>query len=401
LTFPLHPRLARIMLEAKNRNCEEAVAVFVTHLLLKTHRGYLFDAKPMRHNPIWGRQFEQLKPVGAILRDAPPRDVLHPFQDLEGSFLAGFPDFVGQIKKSTHKDEQEVLMCQGGRALLKSDHPLPEKSLVLILDVMESRQGTYQKIHVDAYIPIEKDLIMKQSSLLKDEVILKWNDKLSRVDEVYQVHYGALLLEEETNKASPGPLAAEALMNQGLGMSFPENVSWPDLAAQISLLARKLHWEAGPSLLARLYWLSQSGLADTENILAEKMAQTLKTLCLEVVSLNELKEKVGSFIFYFDTGLAQLLQNETPEFVSLPGRSKTPIQYSLDKSPFIESRMQDFFGLNETPKILQGRVPLTCHLLAPNYRAVQVTQDLRGFWQKVYPEIKTQLQRRYPRHKWI
>jgi ATP-dependent helicase HrpB len=66
----------------------------------------------------------------------------------------------------------------------------------------------------------------------------------------------------------------------------------------------------------------------------------------------------------------------------------------------VESRLQDFFGLAKGPAVAGGRVPLVLHLLAPNQRAVQVTQDLAGFWERHYPAIRRELMRRYPRHAW-
>jgi ATP-dependent helicase HrpB len=69
-------------------------------------------------------------------------------------------------------------------------------------------------------------------------------------------------------------------------------------------------------------------------------------------------------------------------------------------APSISSRLQDFFGSTDTPRIARGRVPLVLHLLAPNGRDVQVTTDLAGFWDKHYPKIRSELMRRYPRHAW-
>ena len=76
------------------------------------------------------------------------------------------------------------------------------------------------------------------------------------------------------------------------------------------------------------------------------------------------------------------------------------VEYEPGKPPHIESRLQDFFGMTETPKVGEGKVPLVLHLLAPNQRAVQVTSDLSGFWQRHYPQIRKELARRYPRHAW-
>jgi ATP-dependent helicase HrpB len=76
------------------------------------------------------------------------------------------------------------------------------------------------------------------------------------------------------------------------------------------------------------------------------------------------------------------------------------IHYEEGKPPWVEAFLQDFFGMQETPRIGAGRVPIVAHLLAPNRRAVQVTSDLRGFWERHYPAIRKELGRRYPRHKW-
>ena len=76
------------------------------------------------------------------------------------------------------------------------------------------------------------------------------------------------------------------------------------------------------------------------------------------------------------------------------------VNYEADRSAWIESRLQDFFGLAQGPSVAGGAVPLTLHLLAPNLRAVQVTTDLAGFWERHYPALRRELGRRYPRHSW-
>jgi ATP-dependent helicase HrpB len=70
------------------------------------------------------------------------------------------------------------------------------------------------------------------------------------------------------------------------------------------------------------------------------------------------------------------------------------------KPPHVESRLQDFFGMVRGPAVAGGRVPLVLHLLAPNQRAVQVTTDLAGFWERHYPALRRELMRRYPKHAW-
>ena len=74
------------------------------------------------------------------------------------------------------------------------------------------------------------------------------------------------------------------------------------------------------------------------------------------------------------------------------------MHYEHGKPPWIESRLQDFFGMRETPRI--GNFSVVVHLLAPNRRPVQVTTDLGGFWERLYPQVRRELSRRYPKHKW-
>jgi ATP-dependent helicase HrpB len=98
--------------------------------------------------------------------------------------------------------------------------------------------------------------------------------------------------------------------------------------------------------------------------------------------------------------VARRIDRDAPETIALPGRARVRVAYPRGQPPFVASRMQDFFGLRDGPKLAGGRVALTLHLLAPNQRAVQVTQDLAGFWQRHYPALRRELSRRYPRHRW-
>jgi ATP-dependent helicase HrpB len=89
-----------------------------------------------------------------------------------------------------------------------------------------------------------------------------------------------------------------------------------------------------------------------------------------------------------------------PERISLPSGRQLKVHYGRSKPPWVESRLQDFFGMAKGPTVLGGRVPLVIHLLAPNQRAVQITDDLAGFWSRHYPAIRRELSRKYPRHAW-
>ena len=89
-----------------------------------------------------------------------------------------------------------------------------------------------------------------------------------------------------------------------------------------------------------------------------------------------------------------------PERVRLASGRQLTVSYERSAPPSVASRLQDFFGERRGPAIFGGELPLVLHLLAPNQRAVQLTTDLAGFWERHYPTIAKELRRKYPRHAW-
>jgi len=89
-----------------------------------------------------------------------------------------------------------------------------------------------------------------------------------------------------------------------------------------------------------------------------------------------------------------------PTHLTVPSGSRIPLFYSMDGPPVLAVKLQELFGLAETPAVAWGRVPLLLHLLSPAGRPIQVTSNLRNFWNKVYPEVKRELKGRYPKHPW-
>jgi ATP-dependent helicase HrpB len=96
----------------------------------------------------------------------------------------------------------------------------------------------------------------------------------------------------------------------------------------------------------------------------------------------------------------QALQREAPERLEAPSGSRIQLVYEPGKPPVLAARIQELFGLAETPRVAAGRVPVLLHLLAPNHRPQQVTHDLRSFWENTYPQVRKELQGRYPKHAW-
>jgi ATP-dependent helicase HrpB len=101
-----------------------------------------------------------------------------------------------------------------------------------------------------------------------------------------------------------------------------------------------------------------------------------------------------------DWTLRQRIDQLAPTRMTVPSGMERRIEYAHGQSPVLAVKLQELFGLADTPRIADGRIPLTLHLLSPGGRPLQVTQDLRGFWERTYPEVKKEMKGRYPRHPW-
>ena len=133
---------------------------------------------------------------------------------------------------------------------------------------------------------------------------------------------------------------------------------------------------------------------------AEDLAGLLRVACQGCRSLGELGDLGGLLLGGLPLDAARALATLAPERVTIGSGRAVPVHYPADAPPWIESRLQDFFGARAGPSVAGGRVPLTLHLLAPNGRAVQVTRDLARFWTEHYPALRRELGRRYPKHAW-
>ena len=90
----------------------------------------------------------------------------------------------------------------------------------------------------------------------------------------------------------------------------------------------------------------------------------------------------------------------TPERITLPSGFRMKIEYQPGQVPRGRARIQDLIGVQASPAVAGGRVPVLLEILAPNQRPIQVTADLASFWRDLYPRIRGELSRRYPRHRW-
>jgi HrpA-like RNA helicase len=103
---------------------------------------------------------------------------------------------------------------------------------------------------------------------------------------------------------------------------------------------------------------------------------------------------------YLGPALMAFVDRSAPTSMKLPGAKPGKLTYFEGSPPELSARLGDFIGMEGRTTILEGRVEVTYDILAPNYRTVQKTADISSFWKNTYPEVKKELQRRYPRHPW-
>ena len=101
----------------------------------------------------------------------------------------------------------------------------------------------------------------------------------------------------------------------------------------------------------------------------------------------------------YDYPQLQIIDKHAPEKMNVPSGNHVRIQYT-DGKPVMEVRVQELFGWKETPRLAGGAVPLQLHLLGPNRRPQQITEDLANFWSTTYTQVRKELRRRYPKHHW-
>jgi ATP-dependent helicase HrpB len=128
----------------------------------------------------------------------------------------------------------------------------------------------------------------------------------------------------------------------------------------------------------------------------------IEQLCHGALSYKEIKERPVKPLVqsWLSAPQRELVEKYAPERLELSNGRKPKLSYDASGSPFIALRIQELFEVTHLPQIALGRAPVLVHILAPNMRPVQVTQDLAGFWREHYPRVKSELQRKYPKHQW-
>jgi len=421
LRFPVHPRIARMIVEAEARGVAREACVIGALLggreLRLERRGpagaariasssdliddmdALLDAREhglradrlRRDNLDVGtahqadRAAKQLDRIADHSAPAPRTDDAVDAA-LQLAILSGFPDRVG--KRRAPRSHDFVFAAGGGGTLAQSSSVI-DAELIVAVDVAETgARGAATRVQIRRASAIDPSWLLDlYLDRIEERDELVWNADKQRVERITQMTYDGLAIDDSRDvdgARRAGRPAAELLAKYALASI--------DKLIDAAALAQ---WRARVTL-ANSVNPSVPAVADDAVIHRAVIAA-----CEGATSFAELRQ--AGLLALLDAGLGEhkrTVDRLAPMHLDLPRRRRVQIHYETDKPPWIAARMQDFFGLARAPTVGDGKVPLVLHLLAPNQRPVQVTQDLPGFWVRHYPALRNQLARRYPRHQW-
>ncbi|MGV3526747.1 MAG: ATP-dependent helicase HrpB [Candidatus Sericytochromatia bacterium] len=220
-----------------------------------------------------------------------------------------------------------------------------------------------------------------------DEVHYELNT--GRVQARRQQRFGALVLHERRLENPDPALVTQALL-QGIRQRGLAQLPWTpaliQLQARVEVVRRfETDWPA-------LDLLS----------LSENLADWLGPFLGDVRRLESIRSEMLQQGLEYALGYARLqaLDQLAPTHWTVPTGTRIRLDYTQGDAPVLAVRLQEVFGLLDTPRLVQGRLPILLHLLSPAQRPVQVTRDLASFWRETYPEVKKELKGRYPKHHW-
>jgi len=252
--------------------------------------------------------------------------------------------------------------------------------LLLAIDVEQRREHALPLLRAGLAIEPET-LVDTFPDRIEERTQVEWNRAAERVESVTALLYEGVVIEESRSGALNSEQAAHLLAIKAREAGLAGFTDAGELDA----------------FLARCQFAARFAELPHPHVEA-----ALETVCAGLRTFAELRQVDfrAALLGQFTAAQRAQLERLAPERIKLPSGRTAKVQYEKDKDPWIASRLQDFFGLRETPRVGGGRVPLVVHLLAPNQRPVQTTTDLAGFWERLYPQVRRELCRRYPKHAW-
>jgi ATP-dependent helicase HrpB len=314
--------------------------------------------------------------------DTKPREIKD--EALQKCILIGFSDRVAR------RLDQGTLHCElvhNRRGVLARESAVQHSPLFVAAEVREI-EGREVNTILSLATAIEPDWLRELfPDDLKSELHVQFDPTARRVQAAELVRFRGLALSAKRIEPPPADAAARLLADEIIAGRLPLP-NWDHAVEQ---------WLARLNLLCRhCPELQLPPFAEDDR------KHIIEQLCHGAVSYKDIKEReVKPLVMSWLSGAQrELLDKHAPERLSLPNGRTPKVVYEDNQSPHIALRIQELYGVTQTPKIAMGRVPVVVHILTPGMKPIQITQDLASFWKEHYPRIKSELQRKYPKHEW-
>jgi ATP-dependent helicase HrpB len=311
---------------------------------------------------------------------------VEPGASLSRCLLRAFPD------RLARRRDKGTLLCDlrdGRRGELARESVARDEMLLVTTEIREtSGGGRGAKTLLSLACGVREDWLLEdfpEEWEDVDEVV--WDDRKQQVLHRRRLSCLGVVLEESESTQVPADKAAQMLAERVLAGKLRLEGWNQDVEAWIE----RVRWVASI--------FPERGLLTYDE--TDRRA-IIRDICDGATRYKEIRAKncldmVRHALSWNDI---QFVEQMAPPFVKLPSGRKMKIRYTLDQPPLGRARIQDFYGLDETPTVAGGRVPLLLEILAPNMRTVQITDSLERFWRDIYPRTRQELARRYPKHEW-
>lgn len=414
--LPTHPRLARLLLAGAERGVLREASLAAALLserdpfrtprpgggprdrqlvrsrcdisdrvaaLQAFHAGVRIDDPAFDPHPAGARGVLQSAEQYYRLVDIPlgPR-AADPAAALRRSLLDAFPDRLARQRPGA----QDRGTLVGGRGVRLRTSRLRGEPLFLAIDL----QDTAGEAEVRLASAVEREWLNEEpvaSANLTIAEELLWHPSRHQVEARLRTAWLDLVLDEAPAAIRDAAAAARILAREA-ALDFARVIPAVDSAAG--------------SFLARTRWLATARPDLGIKLLDDTALKAiLPGLCQGLRSLDELKAADWLSHLQAAVGPERVAEIDrlAPTHIEAK-RKRHRLSYEPGKPPVLAVRIQDLFGLAETPRIAGDRIPVLLHLLGPNFRPQQVTDDLAGFWERTYPQVRKELRRRYPKHAW-
>jgi ATP-dependent helicase HrpB len=296
--------------------------------------------------------------------------------------------YPGKIARRREPNSPRYLLASGRGATLADGDPLAQAEFLAVC-VAHDASGD---MAIRLAAPLPQELFKRElAHLVTQGRTLEVNESSGALTCLAQSKVGAVLISSKIDERPSNDELASAFASWLSGPGF-ERIP---LSQKIESFRARVAWAASRDRALNLPDLSRDTLRDTiASWLIPNLPHppTLRSITEEVVHRSI--EGILSWSQRRD------LDEVAPHSITLPGGRARPLTYTSAEGPSFEARIQDLFGVAETPRIGRYRIPAIIHLLSPAHRPVQVTSDLASFWRSGYQEVRKELRGRYPKHRW-